>query len=399
MSIDKPKNILMISPYLPWPLHGGSSVRIFNLIKELTNRGYNISLLAGGEEDPPKDNPLIKMCDQIYLYRIRKESAFVSAILSIFSLQPYPVLKFQTPSLREKLSNILKNKKFDLIWVNLSILVDAIPLDYIKNSPIILDHPECEEWVYKDYIKNGKVSEKFFGLINLIKLPKFKKRVFSKVSAIMCVSETEAAFTKKQTKTPIYVVPNGVDVDFFRENINAGKKSNSIIFCGNMSVRRNIDAAFWFTHKIFLKIKERVPDAEFWIVGSNPSLKILNLRLIKDVYVTGTVNNIRDYYVNGKVFVSPYHFGAGTRLKVLEAMASGIPVVSTPIGCRGMDVINNEHFLIANSENDFSECVIGLLKNEKMRKTLIVNSLELIEKKYRWKKIVDDFEKEIFNVN
>jgi len=389
--------ILIISPYLPWPLYGGTAVRIFNLLKELSKRGYEIILLAGGDRNTKMDydNPLNQICDQVYIYKLSEGSSLGSAIRSIFSFQPYPVLKFQTASLRENLHRILSNQKFDLIWVSLSILVDALPFDLIKNTPVLLDHAECEEWVYKDYIRDGNLPEKIFSFINLAKFKKFKKRVFSAVTAILCVSEQEADFTRSQTKINVWVVPNGVDEEFFRENNFSDDKPNRIIFCGNMGVRRNIDAAVWFSERIFPQVKKQIPDAEFWIVGSEPAPKILELNSIQSIHVTGTVKNIKDYYTKGKVFVAPYHFGAGTRLKVLEAMASGIPIVSTAVGCRGIDMIDGQHFLAADSETDFINCVIKLLLNPKLAEMLVKNTLELTKEKYRWEKIVDDLESNV----
>lgn len=388
--------VLMISPYIPWPLYGGSSVRIFNLLEEFSNRGHKITLLAGSENtELAKDNPLNAICDKIHPYRMPRGSSFLFAFWSLFSFQPYPVLKFQTASLRRNLRSIIGSQKFDLIWVNLSILVDALPSDLIKDTPILLDHAECEEWVYEDYIREGNLAEKVFSFINLLKLKKFKKRVFSAVDAILCVSEQEANFTRSQTKVDVWVAPNGVNNDFSYKDNFLEDRPNRIIFCGNMGVRRNIDAAVWFAERIFPQVKKQVSDAEFWIVGSEPSSKILGLKSVQGIRVTGTVKDIKEYYTNGKVFVAPYHFGAGTRLKVLEAMASGIPIVSTTVGCRGIKMVDGKHFLVADSEADFSRCVTTLLLNPKLAESLAKNTLKLIEEEYRWGKIVNDLEQKI----
>lgn len=395
------KRILMISPYVPWPMYGGTLVRIFNLLKGLSERGYKIVLFAGTEEEKIEpNNPLNQICEEIHLFKLATGTSFSFALSSIFSAQPYPVSRFYTNSMREGLQKLLTTQKFDLIWVNLSILVNILPGELIKNTPILLDHPECEELVYKDYIKKGGLSTKFFSFINLVKLKKFHEKVFSRVNTIFCVSKEEADFTKNQTKgrVKVWVAPNGVDGKTFHPSQLLENKSNRILLCSGMNVRRNIDAVVWFARRIFPQIKKEVFDAEFWIVGSNPTSEVLRLNLIPGVKVVGTVKKIEDYYRMGKVFVAPYRFGAGTKLKVFEAMASGIPIVSTAIGCRGIDVVNGQHILIADNEIEFGRYVIDLLRNRELSQKLVYNALELIEEKYTWKKIVDDLEPKMLEI-
>lgn len=388
----------MISPYIPWPLHGGTSVRIFNIIKELHKKDYKIILLAGNEHDTIlKDTPLNEICEEIYYYKILPGNSLGFIVKSLLSFQPYPLLKFKTNLLQKKISHLVNNKKFDLIWINLSILADVLPKDLPKDMPIILDHPECEELFYKDYINNGNLFEKFFGILNLIKFKKFHKRIFSKINTIFCVSQEEVNFTKNQVrnKSEVYFVPNGVDNSFFMATDGVRDRLNNIMFCSSMSVRRNIDAASWFAKSIFPEVKKKVTNAEFWIVGSDPTPEVFKLALIPGVKVVGTVEDIRPYYLQGKVFVSPYHFGAGTKLKIFEAMASGIPIVSTTIGCRGIDLVSGKNILIADNKEDFIRDVISLLTNDNLATTLSKNASHLARNNYSWEKIVGNIESKI----
>lgn len=391
----------MISPYLPWPLHVGSSVRIFNLLKELSLRGNQIFLVGGTKEDGLITNSkLNQFCQKIFTYKLPERSFADFIFRSLFSSQIYPALKFQTENLREKLRLILSNQNFDLIWVNFSFMVETLPLDLIKDTRIILDQHEYEGFVYQDYLQEGNIGEKFFALLNLIKFEKFIKKIFSQIDAVLCVSKEEAEITKLKMKNQVNIweVPNGVSEEFFQPISHFRNKPNYILLCSNMTVRRNIDAAIWFVKNVFPKIKGKIPDAKFWIVGANPTPEVWKLNSISGVKVTGTVDNIKDYYQKGKVFVAPYRFGAGTKLKVLEAMASGIPVVSTNIGCRGIDVIDGKHLLIADNEDDFANRVIELLTNFEKRKKLALAARKLVEEKYQWKKIVDELEPKLLDL-
>jgi glycosyltransferase involved in cell wall biosynthesis len=130
-------------------------------------------------------------------------------------------------------------------------------------------------------------------------------------------------------------------------------------------------------------------------VGSNPNQEIQQLGEIPGIHVTGTVPDVRPYYGRAAVTVAPYRYGEGTKLKVLEAMASGAPVVSTPIGCQGIAVKDGEHVLIVNSAEEFARRIIDLLGNEELRRALAAKARTVIEQEYSWKKIVGDLDPEL----
>ncbi len=399
--VEKIKNILMVSPYIPWPLTAGGSVRIFHLMKELSSRGYNITLLAGGHEDYlPKDHILHKICKKIYLYKLPKANNLTFLVKSFFSFFPYPTLKFSNLELKKKFCDLIEDNHFDLVWINYSMLISILPRNIKERTPVVLDQHESEELVYIDYVENGNILEKIFSWVNLIKFGEFHKKNFTRINGILCVSKEEYDFTKKQTQNSLkaWVVPNGIDESFFTPGEFSNKKPNCIVLCSNMGIRRNVDAAVWFTNSIFLNVKKQIPDAEFWIVGANPTKQIMSLKNIDGIHVTGKVEDIRQYYKMGRVFVAPYRFGAGTKIKILEAMAMKVPIVSTSIGCRGIGVINEEHLLVADTEEEFSQRVVELLKNEKKSKIISENSADLIREKFRWKKIVDDLEKKLSEI-
>ena len=400
MASNKSMKILVISPYMPWPLHVGSSVRIFNIIKGLFSRGHKITLLMGAYDlkvDVPEE--IKSICEKIATFKSPKKQNFIfSVVRSIFSGKIYPALKFQSRDFRIQLDKLLKEDKFDFIFVNFSIIADMLPGDLKNSTPVVLDQHENEKLVFEGYLEKGSLAQKIFALLNLAKMDAFQRKVFSKVSAVLCVSEEEALlidFLKDKVK--IIVAPNGVS-DKFLEKGSApiARNSNTVVFCANMGVKRNIDAAEWFAGAIFPGIKKEIPKAEFWIVGSEVSKKILKLGTISGVKIIGKVAEIENYYALAGVFVAPYRFGAGTKLKVLEAMAVSAPVVSTTVGCRGIKVSSGKNILIADKDNDFSKAVIYLLKNPRIADELSRAGRELVREKYSWDKIVVELEKEIF---
>jgi len=393
--------ILMVSPYLPWPLYGGASVRIFNLIKELSNKGHKIILLAGKQNNSDALNdPLNKLCEQVHLYELPKQGRFLSILRSVFSLSPYPSAQFKNRRLKENFNELIEKNQPDLIWINFLFLAEILSRISLNKIPVVLDQFEADELVWQRYIKEGNFIQKLFSYFNLKKIQRLQKKVFERINALLCVSEKEANFMKPKvpSKTNILVVPNGVDIDFFTPELFLEKLEPIILVAGSMCVLRNINSAIWFAKSIFPKIKKDIHDAEFWIVGFNPDKKVLTLGKTPGVRVIGTVDDMRLYYKKAKAYVAPFKFGEGTRLKILEAMASGIPIVSTKEGCQGIDIIDGKHVIIADNENDFANKVVELLNNNQLAKKLSKNAREFIEQKYSWSKIIDDLDKKILQI-
>jgi glycosyltransferase involved in cell wall biosynthesis len=391
--------ILVLSPFFPWPLYGGNLIRIFGILKELSCRGHEIFLLAGHSGPAPSpENPVKALCRQVEFYP-RPGSSQTShpvraRLRALFSPYPYNASRFGSNEIRRVIQAILAKQHFDLILANFAFLADSVPRPVAQGIPVVLDEHESEGLLWRQYLRQGSVAMRAFALLNLLKLAWFQKRLASRIDAILCASdrETEFARTFIPAKVGLWTVPNGIDADSYRSLLTAQKDSHAIIFCGGLSVFRNRLAALWFAHKVFPAIRREIPDAEFWIVGSDPNQEIRDLETTPGIHVTGTVEDVRPYYARAAVSVVPYRYGEGTKLKVLEAMASGVPVVTTTIGCQGIDVVDGEHVLIADSELDFGDRVISLLRDGEKRAHLAGAARRRIEEKYRWQKIVGDVE-------
>ena len=269
-----------------------------------------------------------------------------------------------------------------------------VPQSYAQGeSPIVVhDQHNADERFWETYARKGWPWVRLFAKINLWQLRKFQASALKQVDVIMSVSKEDADFTRTRLPNPttqVWVVPNGVDTECPRPEDTTERK-NRIIFCGSMDVLMNIDAVEWFARQIFPKVREAVPDAEFWIVGRNPVPKVRALASLPGVRVTGQVEDVRPYYAKAKVAVAPFRYGGGTKLKVLEAMVLGVPVVATPVGCQGIEATPGKHLFKEDSKESFTERVITLLQDENLRKRMATEARRLVEERYSWHAIMVD---------
>jgi glycosyltransferase involved in cell wall biosynthesis len=307
---------------------------------------------------------------------------------------PYVAAKFGARYIQESIRRTAEKREFDLIWANFAFMAYAVPPDLCRKIPVVLDEHESEGLLWRQYLRNGSLPKRAFALINLIKLPAFQKKIMSRVAVVLANSDREADFTRRYAPhaVQVWAVPNGVDTEVFAPAQTQGNKKDVILLCSGLAVYRNRAAALWFARRMFPRIRREVPDAEFWIVGSHPNREIWRLAETPGIRVTGTVEDVRPYYQQAKVAVTPYRYGEGTKIKVVEAMACGTPVVSTSIGCQGLEVIDGKHLLIADNETDFSRRVIELLRDPQRSRTIAAAARALAVDKYVWNRIIANLE-------
>jgi len=385
--------ILFVAPYFCWPISAGSSMRMYNVSKQLARQGHQLVLLAGARANTLPPHPhLHSLYEEIQAYAPPVwMPAWARLLRWAFSCQPYPATDLASSSLHDRLRELLGTRRFDLIWVNYFFLADALPFGLVQDTPVLVDEHEAHVLVWDEYSRRGNLLERSFARLNLARVRKLEERVLARVDALLCVSAQEAAFLcdRGPHRVKVWVVPNGVDADHFRPLLDQRHVPNRILLCGTMDVRRNVDAAIWFATRILPLVRNAVPAAELCIVGARPRRSVQNLQTTPGIHVTGIVADVRPYYAEAEVVVVPYRFGAGTRLKILEAMAMGSAIVSTGSGCRGIDVIDGQHLLVADDEVNFAKKVVELLSHRERAQALGANARRLVEERYRWDHIMD----------
>ena len=189
-------------------------------------------------------------------------------------------------------------------------------------------------------------------------------------------------------------ITNGVDMGYFAPD-HSRVDADKLVFTGVMGYGPNEDAAVFFSREIFPFVRKRRPNAEFWIVGSDPTDRVRDLGLISGVHVTGKVDDVRPYLKEAAVFVCPLRYGTGVKNKLLAAMAMQKPIVATPLSIDGLDLADKREVLLADEPQAFAEKVVGLLEDRNAAGRLGSNGLVRVQSQYSWAAMGQALEKAI----
>jgi polysaccharide biosynthesis protein PslH len=235
-----------------------------------------------------------------------------------------------------------------------------------------------------------------YSLIQWRKLMGYERRVCRAADRVVAVSEADAAALRRLAPgLDVAVVPNGVDLNFLRPGVVAplpGMVPNALVFTGKMDYRPNVDAVLWFVDEVLPLIIQQAPDAHFYVVGQQPHARLARLAEHPAVTLTGRVPDVRPYIAGATAYVVPLRIGGGTRLKVLEAMAMGRPIVSTRLGCDGFAFADGQEVAFADDPASFAASVLALLRDPCAAAELGRRGRQHVEAELGWDAIVPRLE-------
>jgi polysaccharide biosynthesis protein PslH len=384
-------NILFLSTRSPYPLISGHSLRTYHILKGAA-QNHNVTFITFvqlPEHELKKENlaHLRSFCKAVYPFKIPADMSKLTfakmLFLNLFSSLPFVAQKYDAPLMREKIREIIQREHIDLVHVDMLPL--AAYINEFENLPKILVNHNVESIrLYRWFRTEPKPLKKAYLGIQWLKLKTFEQSAMNKFDGCVVVSEIDKKLLLKMgVKSKLFVVPNGTNTKFFKPS-NGKVVGNSVLWIGHMDVHTNKDAVLYFWKDIYPILRRKHPEVKVTFVGTAPPKEIADAtKLDGKVRATGFVEDIRPYINEAAVMVVPIRIGSGTRLKILDAMAMGKAIVSTSVGCEGINVSNGKDILIGDDPEDFANKIVELLKNPDMRTNLEKNAIELA-KTYDW---------------
>ncbi len=357
---------------------------MLNLIKQLAlkNDLYLLSFVEQGDFSS-QIAEMRKICRKVYTVE-REENKRITGIDI-----PRSISFCYTPDMILMLEKVLAEVKPDVVQIDFLNMTRYAY--HIENIPMVYTEHDISNINFDQSFHDRDLQENF-RYIEWHRLVKYEKKVLERFNSVIVLTERDKRILKEfSPATKSVLIPTGVDTDYYKPLGNKTAGVN-LVFVGHYRHYPNYDAFKYFVEKLFPNILEKIPDAKFYAVGSGV-VPDMSKYASENVIVTGQVDDIREYMEKACVFVAPVRLGGGIKGKILEAMSSGIPVVSTVEAGSGIACRDGVDILISKNDQEFIDNTVELLNNAAKRKVLSNNARELVEKHYDWKSIAGELDR------
>lgn len=388
-------NLLWISHNVPYPPKTGVLQRNYNLLREASRRAdiyllavFRKDILPGEYDLDAATRELGRFCRRVEIVYLPTESSravlYWTAFSSLFAEDPFSVNWAKSQGMRRKLRSMLESVQFDVVHF------DTIGLagyrEEVGSLPKILNHHNMESHLLRRRVEfESHPLKRFYYAREAEKLERFQQRVCPEFNVHFTVSEVDRErLLELVPGLRAEVIANGVDVDYFRPSGEAQTPGNLVMASG-MNWFPNRDAVLYMCDEIWPRLCARMPALTWTVVGSSPPQRLLDLAANDSrITVTGFVDDVRPYLDRAEIYLCPMRDGGGTRLKILDALSMSKPIVSTTMGCEGIDVTPDLDVLLADTPEAFVRQISRLRSDARLRQTMSHAARKLAVEKYSW---------------
>lgn len=361
--------ILYVCHRFPFPPKRGGKIRPFNMIRHLSQQHeVTVCSLARSKEEAEEGRGIAPHCAHFEMAVVSNPVQTLRMVARLPTPEPSSMGFFYSPELAAKIEHLLAREQFDLIFVHCSSVAQYVAK--VKGIPKILDFGDMDSQKWLEYVHYKPFPLSVGYWLEGRKLVREEKRLARAFD--LCTATTRAEWeTLESYRTGVSTdwFPNGVDADFFRPD-GEDYDPNTISFIGRMDYYPNQEAMFRFCEQVWPLLRSQRPDMKLLIVGADPIPAIQKLGELPGVTVTGSVPDVRPYILRSAAMVAPLNIARGTQNKILEAMAMGVPVVSSRIAAGGVDAVSEEHFLVADTAQEYAQAIDSIVSSRTERQRL-----------------------------
>ena len=376
-------NILFLSRWFPHPADNGSKIRIVQLLAGLA-RFHRVTLVSFTDNLQSSTDlrtvPGLDHISEVYVSPWREfHPGSLRAMLGLLHPTPRSLLDTHSADMASLIRTTVSRHEFDLVIA--SQISMAAYRECFRDVPAVFE--EIELGVYHDAISQARGLKRLRPALTWFKIKRYISRLIRSYQLCTVVSERERDLFVRNFPDyagAVEVVPNCIEMDQYHYN-RAEPKPDQIVFSGSFKYRAKYDAMLWFVGGVFPLILERKPDVRLIITGDHENLPLPG---VTNVMLAGHVTDIKSLISSSSVSVAPLRVGGGTRLKILEAMALGTPVVATSKGAEGLGVRNGENLVIADTPQSFADGVLGILEDADRRRQITGNARRFVEENFNW---------------
>ena len=365
--------ILWLHSVLPWPTTDGNRLRHYSLMREVAKQHDVKLVVPGGLHEVREAEPLRSVCDVEVAPRLAGRGS--ARLRGLVQRAPSCFVPSELPGMRA----LAERSEADLVFSSLYVVPAAVGLAV----PVVVDDQNVETLLYEQLAdRERRPLRKLARALDAQEVRRYERRWVTKAAAVtVCSEQDRDALVALVGAVPISVIPNGFDDRVVQRTGGA----NSVLFVGGLLYEPNLDAVRFLAGEILPEVWRTRPDIRMVIVGKDPPVEVRALASDR-IVVTGGVEDVGPYYSDAAVVVAPLRSGGGTRLKVLEAVAAGVPVVATTKGVEGLPLVDGESALIADDPELLAARIVRILDAPALGTELATKAREQLES-YRWEAI------------
>lgn len=390
--------LLFVTAALPYPPASGGAIRTLGLIDGLYRAGHSITLLSfhHGENDP-QDTPLAQLCERIVTLPPPQRRVQDRLRTLLFSRKPDIAHRFYSEDFAAALRDLLAETAFDLIQFEAIEAVAYLPLARAlqPEARLSFDTFNAEYALQRsmfaiDRATPGRWAAALYSWIQVQRITRYERAMCRMADLVFAVSQEDADLLRGfRDDRIIHVVPSGIFVDdYTTPPALPGLAKPALVFTGTMAYRPNVDAMLWFTEAVLPHIRQEQPNVQLYIVGSRPHARLDVLRDQAGIHITGWVEATQPYLHEADVYIAPLRMGSGTRLKLLEAMASGCAIVATTTAAAGLHEDVKAGMIVVDEPQAMAQAIRELLQDRTRRQELGNRARDLVRRYYDWPVIV-----------
>jgi len=377
-------NILYLCHRFPYPPKRGGKIRPFNMIRHLHDAGHHVHVasLVRSPQEAEEGRGLAAHCAGFDMGPVQDKAQWARMIVRLPSITPSSMGYFYSPVLAQRVTALLRERVWDLIFVHCSSVAQYV--SHVNHVPKILDFGDMDsqKWLEYAHYKPAPLSWGYhFEGLKMLAAEKRLARRFD-----LCTATTRAEWQTLQdygTGALTDWFPNGVDASYFSPT-DEPYDADTISFIGRMDYYPNQECMTRFCKQVWPLLKARRPSMKLLIVGADPTPAMWALARNDGVTVTGSVPDVRPFIRRSALMVAPLSIARGTQNKILEAMAMGVPVVTSSVAAGGVDAQAPEHFVVADSPTDLADAVLRIAHNPQERQRLAQAGRERMLSHHAW---------------
>jgi sugar transferase (PEP-CTERM/EpsH1 system associated) len=373
--------LLFLTPRFPHPSAKGDQLAAFHRVVQLGQR-HEISLVSfyQDEAELAHADELRGVCESVETVLLPQWRGVANVALHApFTSEPLQILYYRSRAFAEAVDAVAGRRKFEIVH---GFMLRMAPYLQQVNAPRVLDALDSMELRMRRNVEVERPPRRWFYREELRRVAPSERAVARSVDAVLVVSELDKASFGTEN---VEVVPNGVDAAAFAPDL-VGRRQGGIVFSGTMSYPPNVRAARWFADECFPVVQQSVPNATFVIAGAAPTSEVRELMERPGIVVTGFVQSMPQTLNRATVAVAPMRSGAGIQNKILEAMACGLPVVTTTIGLGGISAVPGRDLLVADDASEFADAVVSVLRDPGSARKLGENARARVLEDYSWER-------------